>query len=79
MYFQKYDLMFFVGLVMTIGSLLLMSWSKEPITFTVQLGFVGGLGIGVLGIWFVIQNAKKLFRNPIQEAFEEERKRGLMK
>lgn len=73
MKFQKFDSMFFIGLLMTFGSLITFLILRFEVNLGTQLAFIGGLGIGVLGIWFVIQNAEKMMKQTMEKHFPEKR------
>lgn len=71
MKFQKFDSMFFIGLVMAFGAIMLFLAAGHTMTVGTQLAFASGLGFGILGIWFVMQNIEKMSKKMINKHFPE--------
>lgn len=59
---EKFDSMFFVGIIMAFGTIIAFLVLEQPMTIGTQLAFVSGLGLGILGMWIVMQNAQKIMR-----------------
>lgn len=56
---DKYDSVFFIGLIVLIGSVVGVLLLPGDFTPKLQFSFTTGLGLGTLGIWIAMSKTQK--------------------